>query len=355
MSRLRTSRPSPRDADGHPTASPWAGSRTAQWRATVPGLALCAAAVSAALMIHRLVPSVSALLMAILLGVALANTGALSPVVQPGLAVAAKRLLRIGVVLLGLQVVLAEILHLGIGMIAVVVAIVAGGIGLTMVVGRRLGLSFSQRLLIACGFSICGAAAVAAVDGVADAEEEEVVTAVALVVVFGTLMIPLVPVTAGALGLSDHAGGAWAGGAVHEVAQVVAAGGTLGGAALGVAVVVKLTRVLMLAPVIGLVSWRQRRQTARTEQAGVRPPLVPVFVAGFIAMVVMRSTGLVPPAVLDTVQVAETALLSAAMFALGCGVRVRALLRVGPRPFVLGAISTVAVAGISLGGVLLVG
>lgn len=337
----------------------------ARIRLLAPGLAVCAAAAGLALAATFVLPTLSALLTAIVLGVLARNLVPLSPRLEPGLAFAAKPLLRLGIVLLGLQLVLGDILALGPGMIAVVIAIVVGGIGATLLIGRWLGIGATQRLLIACGFSICGAAAVAAVDGVVDAEEEEVVTAVALVVIFGTLMIPLVPFVAGLIGLDDRQAGMWAGGSIHEVAQVVAVGGALGGTALGVAVVVKLARVLMLAPVMAVIGLQQRRALATAEaetgadatggrRAAKQPPLVPLFVIGFIVMVAIRSLGIVPPAVVAGAGVVQTVLLAAAMFALGTGVRFSMFRRVGVRPFVLAGASTVVVAGIALAGVVLV-
>lgn len=325
----------------------------------VPGLVVCALAVVICLGLGRLLPMVSPLLMAIVLGAVLSNVVRLPQIVKPGLTFSARRLLRLGVVLLGLQLLLSDIAGLGAGMIAVVIAVVAGGILASVLAGHLLGLSPSQSLLIACGFSICGAAAVAALDSVIEADEEEVVTAVALVVVFGTLMIPLVPLAGHVMGLSTAELGLWAGSSIHEVAQVVAAGGAIGGSALGLAVVVKLARVLMLAPVMATVSLRQRRAVVPVTRGvgvtGERPPVVPLFVVGFIAMAVLRSTGVVPTAVLDGARLAQTALLAAAMFALGCGVNLAALRRVGPRPVVLAVISTMIVAAISLTGVLIFG
>ncbi|WP_091179658.1 YeiH family protein [Paramicrobacterium humi] len=333
---------------------PRTGALLASARAVLPGLGLCALAVAASLMINRFLPTVSALLVAIVLGVLLRNLAPIPGVFEAGLAYAAKKLLRLGVVLLGLQLVLGDILGLGVGMIIVVILIVAGGITATMLIGKWLGISATQRLLIACGFSICGAAAVAAVDGVIETDDdEEVVTAIALVVLFGTLMIPAVPLVAGAMGLAAHDAGLWAGGSIHEVAQVVAAGGIIGSGALGVAVIVKLARVLMLAPVMAVISGIRRRQSAAS--VGKRPPIIPLFVAGFIAMVLVRSTGIVPAGVLGAASVVQTALLSAAMFALGAGVRIRSLIRVGPKPFLLALCSTIVVAAIALSGVLLLG
>jgi uncharacterized membrane protein YadS len=274
-------------------------------RILAPGLAVTAVATTAVLILGQFVHTVSPLLIAIVVGAIAANVTALPSVLRPGLTFASKKLLRIGVALLGLQLVLGDILGLGAGMVAVVVAIVTLGIVGTMFVGQLLGLSWTQRLLIACGFSICGAAAVLAVDGVVDAEEEEVVTAVALVVIFGTCMIPFLPLMASAMGLGE-------------------------------------------------VSIRQRRMTDQAANIK-RPPLVPLFVVAFLACAALRTTGILPSGILAGAKLTQTAFLAAAMFALGTGVNIAALRKVGMRPFVLAAISTVWVAGIALTGVLLAG
>jgi uncharacterized integral membrane protein (TIGR00698 family) len=334
-----------------------ATSRTSRWvspiAALAPGLALATSATTAVLVLGRFLPIVSPLLIAIVLGAIMFNLTPLPARMKPGLTFAAKKLLRVGVALLGLQLVFGDILALGPGMIAVVIAVVVLGIGGTMFAGRLLDLDWRQRFLIACGFSICGAAAVAAVDGVIDADEDEVLTAVALVVVFGTCMIPLIPLLSNMIGLSDVDSGLWAGGSIHEVAQVVAAGGAIGGGALAVAVVVKLARVVMLAPVIAVVSARQRRLSHLTGDVR-RPSLVPLFVLAFLACTALRTTGVIPENGLAGAKLAQTALLTAAMFALGAGVNVAALRKVGIRPFLLALISTAWVAAIALTGVLLV-
>ncbi|MFD9678373.1 YeiH family protein [Rhodococcus sp. NPDC059969] len=320
--------------------------------ALVPGLALCAFGAAFALVIGQFTSAVSPLLIAIVAGAAVANTVALPAKLQPGLAFSAKRLLRVGIALLGLQLMFSDIVGLGWGVIAVVVAIVFLGIAGTMYAGKLLGLSWTQRILIACGFSICGAAAVAAADGVVSAREEELLTAVALVVIFGTLMIPTIPLLARSFGMSEIGAGMWAGGSIHEVAQVVAAGSALGATALGVATIVKLARVLMLAPVMAFLSIRQRTMADNT--AAKRPPLIPLFVVAFIGCMGLRSTGILPDELLGLAKTAQTILLAAAMFALGLGVRLSVIRGVGARPFVLAAISTVWVATIAYVGVVLV-
>ena len=335
----------------------------ARVRALLPGLVLCLAAAGASYGVSLLLPGVSPLIIAIVLGVLLANVVRLPAAASDGIDFSAKKLLRAGIVFLGLQLVLTDILDLGAPMLVVVVCIVAGGLLGTVLLGRLLRVPSGLSLLIACGFSICGAAAVAGAAGVTDPDdeaEEDTITAVALVVIFGTLMIPLVPLVASLLGLDVVAAGKWAGGSTHEIAQVVAIGGVIGGGALAVAVVVKLARVLLLAPVIAVLSFRQRRlqrsdmpgrQASRTKL----PPIVPPFILGFLAMVLLRSFVALPGAALGAGETLQTLLLAAAMFGLGCGVKVRNLLKVGLRPFVLATASTLLVAVIAYAGVALAG
>lgn len=317
-----------------------------------PGLLLCLGGGAVAMLANRFVPTVSALLLAIVLGAVMGNIWQVHAVMAPGVAVAGKKVLRVGIVLLGLQLVLGDLLELGWGMVAVAAVVVAVGIIGTVLLGRAMGIPPQQRLLIACGFSICGAAAVAACDGVLEADDEDVATGIALVVLFGTIMIPLVPLLVAAMQLGPEMGGLWAGASVHEVAQVVAAAGIIGGGALKGAVIVKLTRVLMLAPVMAVLGIMQRRKTAGDVHVK-RPPLVPLFVVGFLVMVAVASLHLLPAPALEVAKVVQTACLAIAMFALGLGVRIKSLVKVGPRPLLLGTASTVLVASIALVGVTL--
>lgn len=346
-----------------PAAQPEKPSLGGQIRALLPGVALCLIAVGISYGLSLVIPHMSALLIAIVLGVLVRNTVRLHHSFEPGIAFSSKKLLRGGIILLGLQLAIGDILSLGFGVVALVVAVVAIGLTATFYIGQAIGLTRPQSLLIACGFSICGAAAVAGAEGVIqDREEEDTVSAVALVVVFGTLMIPLLPLHGSALGLTDNQTAIWAGASVHEVAQVVAIGGALGGAALGVAVIVKLARVLMLAPVmawLGVMERREAQRKAASGDAGAAniklPPIIPLFVALFIAMVIIRSLGVVPAAVVDGAGIAQTLLLGAAMFGLGTGVHMSLFKRLGAKPFILAALSTLLMMAMGIGGALLLG
>ncbi|GAB2865415.1 YeiH family protein [Nocardioides pacificus] len=317
----------------------------------IPGLVLAAAGAAVSLAAHRLVPALSPVLVAIVLGALVANAAGLPHAVRPGLGVVARRVLRVGVALLGLQLVLADVVALGWPMLVVIGLVVGGGIAGTLALGRALGVAPGRRLLIACGFSICGAAAIAAVDGVrarpagpeaqdGGDRDADVASVIALAVASGSAAMLLVPVLGVLLELAPAATGAWSGAAVHEVGQVVVAGGLVaGGAGLQAAVTVKLGRVLLLAPVLGVLSWRERRTTL----PGARPPLVPLFVAAFLGCVVLRTLTPLPAALLDAAATVQTGALVAAMFAVGCSVDARVLRRVGRSELLLAAGATVLV------------
>lgn len=301
--------------------------------------------------VNSIVPAVSGLTVAVILGVVAGNF--LPARTDAGLRWGVKKFLRVGVVLLGLQLGLGDVFGLGLGVIVAVVITVLTGFFGTLALGRLLRVPAGLSLMVATGFSICGASAIAAMDSVTDNDQEDVTIGVTLVTLYGSAAIALIPMLGNAFGLTPGQLGAWAGLSVHEVAQVVAAASPAGAAAVAVAVLVKLTRVVTLAPMLAGVSIVQRRRFGVT--TGRRPPVVPLFVVGFLAMVTLRSTGIVPPEAVAVVKIITTLLFAAALFGLGCGVRIGALLRTGRRGLLLGALSTLLVGLVSLGALALTG
>lgn len=239
----------------------------------------------------------------------------------PDLSSWTRRLLRAGVVLLGLQLSVPQLLALGPGVLVAVVVTVAVTFVGTLWLGRWLRLPRGLVVLVASGFSVCGASAIAAVEGVVDREDEHVATAVALVTLYGTLAMVALPL----LGASPQ----WVGLSVHEVAQVAVAAPASG---VATAMAVKLGRVALLAPIVAVVG--ARRAT----------PVVPGFLLGFLAMVLVSP--LVPAPVPDVARTATTVLLAAALFGLGTAVRPASLLRCGPRALLLGLLATLLVCGV---------
>lgn len=317
----------------------------------LPGLSACLAVGILCILVQRIVPEVSALLVAILAGIILANVIRIPETLQPGTAFASKNVLRAGIVLLGFSIVLDDIIALGWGVVATVILTVAIGLVGTIAVGSRLGVSRSQSVLIGAGFSICGAAAVAGIESMIKRKDSEVATAIGLVVIYGTLMIGLVPLVLGFFDLDDRLSGLMAGASIHEVAQVVAVGGIMGGGVLTVAVIVKLARVLMLAPVIATFAILERGRSA----GAASTPLIPAFVVGFIGASILVTLMDLPVWMLDGISLLQTLFLAAAMFALGLGIRFSSFKQVGFKPVFLGALSTLIVAGTATVGMIAFG
>ena len=346
-------------------------------RVWIWGIAAAAGATLVAWAVHSIVPAVPLLTVAVVLGIVVGQLPVLRPSVtgllQPGLSLAAKRLMRLGVALLGLKLSLVDIAGLGWLTITTTVLIVILTFFGTLWFGRRMGLPGHQPLLIATGFAICGASAIGAMSGVVKAKDEETATPVALVTLCGTLAIGVLPLLWHPLGLTDLQFGHWVGAGVHDVGQVVATAQIAGTAALAVAVVVKLTRVLMLAPIVASVAVYERRRqavavtpagpplpdsdaapaTGPTTGAARRPPVLPLFVAGFLALVLVRTLVPLPAAVLDAADLAQTVLLAMALFGLGTAVRLRSLLRTGGRALGVGLASWLLIAILALGAVLI--
>lgn len=323
----------------------------------MPGVVIAAAAGLISWGIHLLVPAIPLLTAAVVLGIIVAQLpfmqNALSGVLAPGLSVSAKRFMRIGIGLLGLKLSVIDILGLGWVTIVAVIGVVLATFGFTWWFGRMMRLPEHQPLLIATGFSICGASAIGAMSGVVGAKDKQTATPVALVTLCGTLAIAVLPALWHPLGLSAVDFGHWVGAGVHDVGQVVATAQIAGTGALSVAVVVKLTRVLMLAPIVSVAAVIVRRAADPDAPRAARPPIMPLFVAGFLAAVVIRTLLVVPMPALDVADTAQTAFLAMALFGLGTAVRLKELVMTGWRSLIVGLGSWFVIAALSLGAVAL--
>jgi uncharacterized integral membrane protein (TIGR00698 family) len=315
----------------------------------LPGLWLVATVTAAAYGLRgfEALTQLSPMIVGIVLGVVMCNLVPLPQQVRPGLQLSGKSLLRTAVALLGLQVTLGEIAALGPWSLASAAVVLAATFFFTLLVGRLLGVAAPLTALIAAGTSVCGAAAIAGVKGAVRAEEEDVTYAVAAVTLFGTLAMFLYPLLGRALALGPAQYGTWIGLSVHEVAQVVGAGFEGGEEAGRIAILVKLTRVVLLAVLVfGLVTWFGR--TREDGAARQRVPVVPWFVVAFLALSGLNSLGYVPEALRLVLIGATPVLLTVALSALGLGTHFGRLRQLGLRPIALCAISTVFIAVLSL-------
>ncbi|MCU1573924.1 MAG: hypothetical protein JWO93_2006 [Micrococcaceae bacterium] len=346
-----------------PVTTPSALGRT---RRLAPGIIASALAVVLALALHALMPFLPAMTAAVVLGILAANLpGAATAVegrLRAGLLFCGKHLMRAGIVLLGLKLSLADVVALGWRSAGLVVAVVVVSFAGTYLLGRAFRLPGDSPLLIATGFSICGASAIGAMAAVRGTRQQDTVLPIALVTLCGTTAIGVLPLLLHPLHLSAEEFGSWVGASVHDVGQVVATAQTAGAVALSAAVVVKLTRVLLLAPLVAVAGLVERRRTPQGSDAtgtdvratpGRLPPVVPLFVLGFLAMMLLRTTGWLPQAVLATGDLMQELLLGAALFGLGSAVRIGRLLHTGARSMLMALCAWLLIAVLGYGAVLL--
>lgn len=315
----------------------------------MPGLLAVAVGSAVAFAVHWLVPVVNPSTVAVVVGTLAVNLGLHHPALHGGTHLASHRLLRWAVVLLGLQLGVRQLLDLGPqGGLVVLITVVVTFTG-TRLLGRLLGVPPARALLIATGFSICGASAVAAMEEVAGGDEDDTAVAIALVTLCGSLAILLLPLLRQPLGLDPMAFGSWVGASVHDVGQTVATADRVPGA-LTTAVAVKLSRVILLAPLVtGMALVGRRRPEVSVSHR--RPPLLPLFVVGFLAAIGLASTGLVPAGLLTGAKTTQEILLVAALVGLGTGIHLPTLRRTGGRALTLGLLSWLLVAAVAYVGV----
>ncbi len=317
----------------------------------LPGIALAVAVAAAAFAVKAaglpLIASFSPLMLAILIGMAVRNFLGRPEAARAGLAAALRAPLRLGIVLLGLQVTLTEILAIGWAGLAILTFAVAATFLFTVWMGQRLGVPRGLTTLIAAGTGVCGASAIVAANTVVRDDDESVAYALATVTLFGTIAMFGYPLLASGLPLGELAYGLWSGASVHEVAQVVAAGFALGQTSGEFATVSKLARVLMLAPLVLLMGLWAQRLSSRGDVGNGRAPM-PWFVFGFLGMVLLAGTGWIASDWRSAANLATQALLAFALAAVGLETDLRKLVAQGWRPLALGATATLFIASTTL-------
>ncbi len=346
--RLAPSPSSPHDA---------APDRRAAWRwawERLPGVGLCLAVAGAALALEHVEAAafgrawLEALVLAILIGTAIRALWSPPARWRVGIAFCAKTLLEVAVVLLGASLSAATVLAAGPGLLLGIAGVVALAIVASYGLGRALGLPRRMAMLVACGNSICGNSAIAAVAPVIDADAEDVAASIAFTAVLGVLVVIGLPLLVPLLHLTGMQYGVLAGLTVYAVPQVIAATAPVSALSVQVGTLVKLVRVLMLGPVVlGLSLVVGRRHGGRGGRIALHR-LVPWFILGFLAMASLRSAGLIPQIALAPLAGVAGTLTIVAMAALGLGVDVRTVTRAGGRVTAAVTLSLVALAAVSL-------
>ena len=345
-----------------------------------PGLAIAAAVAIAAQLVHALPFApftigdrhpIEPMLIAIVIGALVRNLVGLPRAARDGVRFAVHGVLPAAIVLIGVRLDFrllldATVRGLAINLICVAVALLG-----TVWLAFRLGASRKLGLLVGVGTAICGGTAIAVTAPVVEANESETAFSIAAINVLGLLWMIVFPAAGALLGLTQGEFGVWAGSSIHATAQVVAAGFAYGTEAAEIAVVVKLVRVLLLAPCVVLIGLWYGRMRRRGRQPYVDKPfsittLVPPFILGFVAVASLQSLDLLPSVTLhlqesvawgagDVTLSAERLLTivagflaSVAMAGVGLGVHVTGLLRIGGRPLAIGLLAATLLAPLSL-------
>ena len=335
----------------------------------LPGLGLCAAISALAFALEHLEALAAgrawleALVLAILIGTAIRTVWTPSEIWRPGIAFSAKMVLEIAIVLLGASLNVAMIIAAGPSLLAGIAVVVAMALVISFLLGRALGLPKRMAVLVACGNSICGNSAIAAVAPAIGADGKDVAASIAFTAVLGVLVVLGLPLLVPLLDLSETQYGVLAGLTVYAVPQVLAATAPVAAASVQIGTLVKLVRVLMLGPVVLALSILGHRLREDADAGGARPAsrrlavnkLVPWFIIAFLGMAALRSHGLIPEVALAPIAKTATVLTIISMAALGLGVDVRVVARAGGRVTAAVTLSLIALAAISLGLIRLLG
>jgi len=326
--------------------------------AIAPGVLLTATIAATALALQTIpaLGGASPMLLAILIGIVAHNVVGTPQWALPGVKFSMRRVLRIAIVLLGLQLTTAQLIEVGGEGLAIIAATLLATFSFTVWLGRVLGVDRKLAELIAAGTSICGASAIIATNTVTKAADEDVAYGVACVTVFGSLAMVLYPLLQSTVGLDARGFGLWTGASIHEIAQVVAASFQAGQDAGEFGTIAKLSRVMMLAPlVIGLGVLARARLRHQPSAAGTAAPPMPWFVLGFAAMIGVNQVVAIPHQAKAWIVAATAFLLSMALAAMGLETDLRKLAARGLRPALLGLCAALFIAGFSLSLIKLTG
>jgi uncharacterized integral membrane protein (TIGR00698 family) len=313
----------------------------AKTKPLISGVALCALVTLAAVAIQALEeravghPYVEAIVLAILLGTIIRTLWEPGARWRAGIAFSAKQLLEVAVALLGASLTIAAIAASGFVLLGAIVTIVILALAVSFGISRALGLSVRLSILIACGNSICGNSAIAAVAPVIGASTDDIASSISFTAVLGVIVVLGLPLLIPLLRLSETQYGILAGLTVYAVPQVLAATVPAGLVSTQIGTLVKLVRVMMLGPVVACIAVFARSLRG-DRSSGVSQPnsffkTVPWFIVGFFVFATLRSLSLIPNAAVFPLQKTASVLTIMSMAALGLGVDLRVISRVGGR------------------------
>lgn len=303
----------------------------------------------AATALGRILPVVGAPVFAILIGALIASFVTLPKPLKPGIAFSGKALLQWSIVLLGASLSLNQIVAGGGRSLPVMLGTFVIVMALAFVIGRAFGLDRDLRRLLGVGTAICGGSAIAAVSSVIEADQADIAYALGTIFLFNVIAVIVFPPLGHLFHMSQDAFGLWAGTAINDTSSVVAAAFSYGHEAGQHAVIVKLTRTLLIVPLVVFYAWRcAQKLRAEGKQVPWRA-IMPWFILWFLLAATLNSFGLFPPAIANPVHTLALFLIVVALAGVGLGTDVARIRSAGLRPLVLGALLWIAISAASLG------
>jgi uncharacterized integral membrane protein (TIGR00698 family) len=311
----------------------------------VPGFAFCAIVAAVAFVLGRAFPLVGGPVLGIVFGIVAApliRRAGLRERLAPGIRFSSKTVLQTAIVLLGATLDIGSIARVSSGTLPVMLGTFAICLAWAWLIGAALRLPETIALLIGVGTAICGASAIAAVSAVIEADQSDIAYAISTIFLFNVIAVLVFPPIGHLLGFSQHAFGLWAGTAINDTSSVVAAGYVYGPQAGDQAVIVKLTRTLLIVPIVAVLTFQRLR---RERVSGVRwGAIVPWFILWFLGAALVNSAGLIPAAFHPAIAATANYLIVVALVGVGLAFDLAQIRRAGLRPVLLGGILWVIIA-----------
>lgn len=298
----------------------------------IPGLFLATVIALVGRYLATWIPNLGGVTIAILLGMVIGNFFDLDGNYGLGVRFAEKKLLSLAIMLMGLKLELSVLGELGLSAIIVIIIMVFSTITMGIIFGRLLGLSPSFSILLGVGNGICGSSAIAAVAPIVSNEEEEIGLSIGVVNLLGTIGIFLLPLLVHLLRLEEASSGLMIGGTLQAVGQVVAAGFSINDKIGRLATVVKMGRILMLAPVVLFFTFSSSDNNSDSKGKFS----LPGFIIGFFIFSLLGSLGIIPETISDFLKSSSKVLLIIAMAAIGLKIKLSSLLKQGPKALIAG-------------------
>lgn len=317
----------------------------------LPGMALALVIAFTAQFIENILPvhiiggSVIALFIGMFLNTIIDTENSL----KPGISFTSKRLLKFAIILFGASLNISIVLDVGRLSLYVMIFTLLTCFGGGYFIGKALGLNWKMSNLISAGTGICGGSAIAALAPVIEAEDTDVAYALSSTFLFDMLMIIAFPIMGRYLELSDMAYGLWTGTAVNDTSSVVAAGFAYSDAAGDFATMVKLTRTLTIIPVV--LTFRMVYTRLELKNSGSSHieknfsifSIIPFFILGFLAMVMLNSFGLISNDLSVSLKAISKFLMVAALAAIGLNTKFKDMKKAGINPMIYGFIISILV------------